>query len=264
MKRNMRVGAILKTLMDKPGQIFTLNYFAEQLDAAKSSISEDIVILKNILAELKLGRIETITGASGGVVIKPFISDDNKKKLIEDTVAELMDSDRLIPGGFLYYADILYNPHRVKGFGELIAQEFSNYDIDYVMTVETKGIPLALMTADYLNTPLVVARKGNRVSEGATISINYVSGTTGKLQTMYCAKKSIKARSKVLIVDDFLKGGGTIRGMMDLVREFDSEVVGTAVFMENISQKKKMIDGYYSILKMDVVEGRIIIHSEIE
>jgi len=54
MKRNMRVGAILKTLMDYPGEIFTLNYFSERLKAAKSSISEDIVILKSLFRELNI------------------------------------------------------------------------------------------------------------------------------------------------------------------------------------------------------------------
>ncbi|MEA3423678.1 MAG: pur operon repressor, partial [Bacillota bacterium] len=253
MKRNMRVGAVLKTLTDYPGQVFTLNYFVEKLNAAKSSISEDIVILKRIFNELDLGKIETITGAAGGVVIKPYLSDENKEKIVLKIIQELKDVNRLIPGGFLYYADILYNPHVVKDLGEIIAQKFSGNEIDYVMTVETKGIPIAMMTANFLNVPLVVTRKDNRVSEGATISINYVSGTTGMLQTMYCAKRSIKVDSKVLIVDDFLKGGGTIRGMMDLVREFDSEVVGKAVFMENVGQKEKMIDDYYSILKMNIV-----------
>ncbi|MCK5763615.1 MAG: hypothetical protein KAH05_05805 [Clostridiales bacterium] len=74
----------------------------------------------------------------------------------------------------------------------------------------------------------------------------------------------MKANSKVLIVDDFLKGGGTIRGMMDLVREFDSEVVGKAVFMENVGQKKKMIDDYYSILKMDIINNDVFVSSNIK
>ncbi|MCD6435027.1 MAG: pur operon repressor [Clostridiales bacterium] len=264
MKRNMRVGAILKTLTDYPGQIFTLNYFVEKLIAAKSSVSEDIVILKKIFTELDLGKIETITGASGGVVLKPYKSTEYKEKIVLKIIQDLKDVGRLIPGGFIYYADILYNPHIVKDLGEIIAQEFSEDKIDYVMTVETKGIPIAMMTANFLNVPLVVTRKDNRVSEGATISINYVSGTTGKLQTMYCAKRSIKANSKVLIVDDFLKGGGTIRGMMDLIREFDSEVVGKAVFMENVGQKKKMIEDYYSILQMNIINDDVIVNYNIK
>jgi len=257
MKRNMRVGAILKTLMDYPGEIFTLNYFSERLKAAKSSISEDIVILKSLFRELNIGSIETITGASGGVMVKPYKSDEDKRRLLEKISEMLMGKERLIPGGFLYYADILYQAHYVKDLGEIIAQRFVDERIDYVMTIETKGITLGLMTANYLNVPLVVARKDNRISEGATISINYVSGSTGNLSTMYCAKRSIKRGKRVLIVDDFLRGGGTVRGMMDLVSEFESEVVGVAVFIDNRSQKRKMVQDYYAVLAMDVAGDQI-------
>ena len=52
--------------------------------------------------------------------------------------------------------------------------------------------------------------------------------------------------------------------MMDLVREFDSEVVGKAVFMENVGQKKKMIDDYYSILKMDIINNDVFVSSNIK
>ncbi len=263
MKRNKRIGVILKTLLDYPNRVFTLNYFSQQLNAAKSSISEDIVILKSILTEVDLGRIDTITGASGGVVNKPYKSQLRIQKLLDEISVELMQPERLIAGGYLYYTDILYNPHQVKDLGELIAQRFTDHEIDYVMTVETKGIPLAIMTAIYLNVPLVVARKDNRVSEGATISINFVSGSTGKLQTMYCSKRSIKKDSQVLIVDDFLRAGGTVRGMIDLVREFDSNVVGVAVFMENVDIDRKMVTEYFSLLKMETTEEGVRVTSNL-
>lgn len=264
MKRNKRIGVILKTLLDYPNRVFTLNYFSQLLNAAKSSISEDIVIIKSILTELDLGRIETITGASGGVVNKPYKSPALINSLLKEIAQDLMQPGREIPGGFIYYADILYDPHKVKDLGELIAQRFSHETIDYVMTVETKGIPLAIMTAKYLNVPLVVARKDNRVSEGATISINFVSGSTGKLQTMYCSKRSIRKDSQVLIVDDFLRAGGTVRGMIDLVREFDSNVVGVAVFMENDVIQKKMVSDYIALLKMAITEDGVQVTSNLE
>ena len=47
MKKNERVGFILKTLSDEPGRLFTLGYFCERMDAAKSSISEDLLAVKH-------------------------------------------------------------------------------------------------------------------------------------------------------------------------------------------------------------------------
>ena len=56
------------------------------------------------------------------------------------------------------------------------------------MTVATKGIPLAYAVANYLDVPVVIARKDNKVTEGPTVSINYVSGSSKRIQTMTLAK----------------------------------------------------------------------------
>ena len=50
---------------------------------------------------------------------------------------------------------------------------------------------------------------------------------------------SLKAGSRVLIVDDFLKGGGTINGMISLLTEFDSELAGVAVFADNAQEDRE-------------------------
>ena len=66
LKRNERIGAIVKILCDSPNKVFTLNYFTSLFDSAKSTISEDLVIVKKIMEELSLGRVVTIAGATGG------------------------------------------------------------------------------------------------------------------------------------------------------------------------------------------------------
>ena len=54
-----------------------------------------------------------------------------------------------------------------------------------------------------------------------------------------------------------MKGGGTIRGMNDLMREFDVEVVGMGVVMSTSTPEKKRIDGVHALLiRQDVTEGR--------
>lgn len=48
-------------------------FFAERYDVAKSSISEDLAIVKHTLAKHKNGILETVAGASGGVRYIPFV-----------------------------------------------------------------------------------------------------------------------------------------------------------------------------------------------
>lgn len=254
MKRNERIGAIVKILCDRPNRILTLSYFTELFNSAKSTISEDLIVVKKMMDELKLGKVETIAGAAGGVKYIPFMSNEKKVTILRQICEKIAENKRIIPGGYLYIADVLYDPAFIKDIGEMFAEMFSYSGIDYVLTVETKGIPLAMMTANGLNVPLVVARNENRVTEGSTISINYVSGSTGKVQTMYVSKSAIPPGSKVLVIDDFMRAGGTVKGMVELIQELGSTVEGIGVLMETVIPEEKMIEGYISLLTLEKAE----------
>lgn len=250
-KRNERIAAITQILVSSPSKVFTLTCFTELFSASKSTISEDLVIVKDIFEKQKLGKIETITGAAGGVKYIPIISKEKKAEIIDNLQEELSEDARRIAGGMIYLADILYNPSYVKQLGAIFAEHFLSQAIDYVVTVETKGIPLALKTAHALNVPLVVFRNTFKADDGATLSIHYPSGSDGRLKTMYAPKNAIKKESNVLIIDAFMRGGGTIQGMKALVKELDANVVGTGVLFEEITGNKKMVEDYFTIFTID-------------
>ena len=78
-----------------------------------------------------------------------------------------------------------------------LQKNFIQTRYDYVITVETKGIPLAFITAKYLNVPLVIVRHYSEATDGASVNINYVSGSSKKLQTMVLSLKALKRNSKL-------------------------------------------------------------------
>jgi purine operon repressor len=242
-----------------------LTCFTELFSASKSTISEDLVIIKDIFEQQKLGKIETITGAAGGVKYIPIISIEKKRQLIDDLQAELLEESRRIAGGMIYLSDLLYDPSYVNPLGAVFAEAFINESIDYVATVETKGIPLALNTAHALNVPLVVFRNTFKADDGPTISIHYESGSDGRLKTMYAPKNVIEKDSNVLIIDAFMRAGGTVKGMRSLIKELDANVVGTGVLFEDLSSPNKMFDDYFRIFTIDPSksEGHVSIHSDI-
>ncbi len=262
LKRSERVAALLKILSDNPNQIFTLNYFSELFGAAKSTISEDVGAAKGVVEQMNLGLIETLPGASGGVKYKPLTTNEKSIEFLKKLCEELNDYTRLIPGKFLYMADVICNPTLAVRVGEIFATKFMDKKANYVVTIETKGITLALMTARALNIPLVIVRRDSKVTEGSTISINYVSGSSHRIQTMSISKRSLSEGSRVLIIDDFMKAGGTAKGLLDLMAEFNSEVVGIGVLISTDEPEHKMVDDYYSLLKLkqvDEVSKKIII-----
>lgn len=250
LSRNSRVVAITKILMDNPNKVIGLTRFSELLNAAKSTISEDVVIVREVLEKLDMGVVETISGAAGGIKYVPGISDLNTKGFARELCALLSDPSRIIPGNFIYMTDIMYNPQIIGTAGVILSAYYKALDVDYVVTVETKGIPLAYEVARNLGIPLVIIRRDNKVTEGPTVTINYVSGTSGRIQQMSLSKKSMRPMSRCIFIDDFLRGGGTAEGIKDLLREFDSELVGIGVLVDNIGAQKKNTNEYISIVDL--------------
>lgn len=260
--RNNRVIAITKMLRENPNKIISLNKFSELLNAAKSTISEDIVIVRETLESLSMGKVETISGAAGGIKYIPDTSDASKKEFASKLCELLEDKSRIVPGNFIYMTDLMYNPDIIAKAGVILASFFNSYDVDCVVTVETKGIPLAYEVAKNLGVQLVIVRRDNKVTEGPTVSINYVSGSSGRIQNMSLSKRSLKKGSKCVFIDDFMKAGGTALGIVDLLREFDSELLGIAVLVDNIDTDKKLIQEYYSIVEFVGIgeDGKVILN----
>ena len=105
LRRSERMVVISNYLINHPYELTSLNTFAEKYESAKSSISEDIVIIKRAFEEMEIGNIETITGAGGGVIFTPSISDQESKEIVEDLCKQLSESDRILPGGYIYLSD---------------------------------------------------------------------------------------------------------------------------------------------------------------
>lgn len=255
IRRNERMAALTKILTASPNRIFTLSHFCDLFGTAKSTMSEDIDILKDVLTNFALGRLDTVTGAAGGVRFRPTMSKAEARRIITMLCEELMQSSRLLPGGFLYLTDILSTPSFVRSMGVIIAGQFYDHAPDFVLTMETKGIPVALMTADALGVPLVIARHMSNMFEGSAVHINYETASAGHIETMSLSRRAVQPGQKALIVDDFIKGGGTAKGMTDLMREFNAEVVGMAFVVSTATPKPKRVQGEKPLMLMDVTHG---------
>jgi len=252
IRRNERMSAMLKLLTDAPNRIFTLSHFCELFGTAKSTMSEDIDILRDVVSTFHLGELTTVTGAAGGVRYRPIVDAATALSRISDLSERLSDDARVLPGNFLYFSDILSDPQSVKYMGDIIATQFYDAEPDFVLTMETKGIPVAMATASALGVPLVIARHSSRVYEGPAVNINYVSGSSGSIQTMGLSRRSVREGQKALIVDDFLKGGGTAKGMTELMREFGATVVGMAFVLATEEPVNKRITGEKPLMVLTV------------
>ncbi|MFX3634149.1 MAG: pur operon repressor [Candidatus Pristimantibacillus sp.] len=256
LKRSARLVEMTQYLLSRPHTLISLTAFAERYQSAKSSISEDLAIIKEVFEEEGIGELNTLAGAAGGVKFKPKMHKSTALSIMNDICRQLEQPERVLPGGYLYITDMLGQPELLADVGRMFATAFAGRNIDVIMTVETKGIPLAYATAACLNLPVVIVRRDNKVTEGSAVSINYVSGSNKRIQTMSLARRALKEQSRVLIIDDFMKAGGTIQGMMDLLYEFKATVAGVGVFVESgeVELEERLLEDYVSLAKLTAVD----------
>ncbi|MDD4081016.1 MAG: pur operon repressor [Eubacteriales bacterium] len=227
IKRTERVIVMTRVLSGMPNRIIPYGRFCEMFDLAKSSVSEDVAMIQKAVRDWNLGEVETVTGAAGGVRFRPRLADGEALAFVETLCEKLNAPERMLPGGYLYLSDLLADPELVRKIGIILAGPYYNQGVDFVLTMETKGIPVATMTAVALNVPLVIARRASKVYEGSAVNINFPDGKGG-IETMSLARRAAQNGQRALIVDDFMRHGGTARGMISLMAEFGVSVAGLA------------------------------------
>ena len=134
-----------------------------------------------------------------------------------------------------------------------MASMFHGSAPDVVMTSEVKGIPLAMSTAFAMGIPLAVCRFRNRPSDGSAVAVHYPT-KIGDVKTMYMSTKQLSRGNKVLIIDDFMRGGSTISGMLLVAKEFGAEVTGIGVFIVSSEPEIKSVNGFQALLRLDSIE----------
>ncbi|MBF0710555.1 MULTISPECIES: pur operon repressor [unclassified Gemella] len=244
LKRSERIVLMTEYLLKNPNKLIPLTYFVSKFNQAKSSISEDIHIIKDSFKEECIGTIKTLSGVNGGVVFYPILNNTAAREVVDEFLDNLKSTDRLLAGGYIYMSDIIGNPSLMNKLGLLIANIYQDKEVDAVVTVASKGIPVAYAVASVLNRPVVIIRRDNKVTEGTTVAINFVSGSRKKIETMVLSKRSLESSSKVLLVDDFLRGGGVMKGMQSLMKEFDVDVVGKAVLTQCFDSEYDIDENY--------------------
>ncbi|MDI3298447.1 MAG: pur operon repressor [Bacillota bacterium] len=259
-RRSRRLVALTWSFLERPSQLVSLSRLGEELGVAKSSLSEDAAIIDATLRSLGVGRLETVSGAAGGLRLRPELAPALEEAWLDELARRLSDPERILPGGYLYMSDIIFDPAWSGRIGWIFASRFRDAGADRVVTIETKGIPLGLMTARALDLPLVVIRHGSRVSEGSSVSVNYLSGSGPRIQTMSLARRALGGARRALVVDDFLRGGGTALGIRQLLREFDCEVAGLGVLAATRTPEVKRVEGYAALVEVGLVDegaGRV-------
>lgn len=112
---------------------------------------------------------------------------------------------------------------------ELLANPFRKSHIDLVCGAESRGFIFGTAVAQTLGTGFVPIRKPGKLPS-ATIREEYaLEYGTDRLEIH---SDAVQKGQRVLLVDDLLATGGTMRASCDLLTRLGADVVGAAVLIE--------------------------------
>jgi xanthine phosphoribosyltransferase len=155
--------------------------------------------------------------------------------------------------------------------GQAIAERFKGAGVHRILTAEVSGIVPALVTGVALNVPVVYARKVKPVTMyGPVLLETAPSHTKGMDVNLLVSAEFMPPDQNVLIVDDFLASGRTIRSLVRIIRGAKSHCVGIACVVEKTFEGgRKLLDHYnlpiYSLATITSMDdGQIIFADDAE
>ena len=142
------------------------------------------------------------------------------------------------PGVRIAIFNMLGDTFVVKASAAALAERLREDKADVLVTAEAKSIPLIYEMSALMGLPYVVLRKSYKSYMGDAISAETLSITTGKTQTLYLDEKdrALIDNANVIIVDDVVSTGSTLKGMKKVVHNANGKINRVAaVFTEGES-----------------------------
>jgi len=135
--------------------------------------------------------------------------------------------------------------------------ELGDMDCDKIVAAEAMAIPLGVALSMRIGKPYVVIRKRKYGLPGE-VSVTQV---TGYSKSNMFVNGIIKG-DRVLIVDDVLSTGGTLRAVVQALRAIGAEIVDTVIVFNKHADKKAMEKELgmeiKTMLDVNIIEGKVI------
>ena len=164
-------------------------------------------------------------------------------------------TDELYIGAFVIFGDVELTVACAKALLEN-APEY-----DYIITAESKGIPLAYeMARQAGDEKWLLARKGAKLYMQNVFSVEVKSITTDHVQKLYLdgADAALMQGKRILIVDDVISTGESLHALEELVEKAGGQIVGRmAILAEGDAQNREDLI-YLEKLPLFNAKGEII------
>ena len=162
-------------------------------------------------------------------------------KKVEDYIRSIPDFPE--PGIiFRDVTSVLQDADGLKLAIDEMAKLLENVDCDVIAGAESRGFIFGMPLAYLLHKPFVLIRKAGKLpceTVSRTYDLEYGSAT------IEIHKDAIKPGQKVVLIDDLIATGGTMKAAAQLVEELGGEVVKLLFLIELAGlEGRKALEGY--------------------
>ena len=168
--------------------------------------------------------------------------DQDKILSIFRTTGALLDGHFVLTSGrhsptYFQCAKVLQYPKYLTVFSRMIAEKFEKYKPDVVISPAIGGIVLGTEVSNQIGCRSIFAER----KEGRMVIRRGFS---------------IDKEERIMIVEDVITTGGSVKEVMNLVSNIGAKIVGIGILVDRSNGKVKLHNNQYSIVKLDAVSYR--------
>lgn len=129
-------------------------------------------------------------------------------------------------------AGVLRQPDLLRLLGPALAGPYMGADVTVVLAPEARGPILGSLVAVQLRAGLMLARKGSQNHPGADLRIVSEPTWRGQSETFQARSFDLSGQDRVLVVDDWITTGNSIRASAEIVRRSGATYIGASVLVD--------------------------------
>ncbi|MBU3851558.1 MAG: hypothetical protein H9901_02550 [Candidatus Paralactobacillus gallistercoris] len=240
LRRNERLIDMMQYLLMHPHMRIPLAFFTQRYQTAKSTISEDLLLIKKTLQKGASGYLITIAGASGGACYIPMVTLAELQNNLPKIAQYLSTSQRIFNNRYII-TNINYNNALLQYLSRIIATQYHQQNVDAILTVSGDGTNLAQCVATLLNVPCVIA----------TPTLSEVSLGIANLHIPYDA---LQSGMHVLVIDTAIRSGRQLQRLLALLTATSTQCVGVTTLFDVLDVPTVFEQPYSALFTMTLTQ----------
>ena len=188
--------------------------------------------------------------------------------MLEEVKKSLEESPIVKKGDYNYFVNPIsdgvpaMDPKMLRELA-LAVHKYADLNVDKIVAVEAMGIHLATALSLATDIPFVVIRKRQYGLEGESEVYQKTGYGSSNLYV-----NDLHEGEKILLIDDVVSTGGTLIALIKTLQDLGIEIKSAVAVIEKgegkeIVEKETGLE-ILSIIKLDVIDGKVVIEKTIE